>query len=90
MKQRFLMAMAMSAIVGGCTTPAREDGAYVSLLRDAMVEAARVADDPSGMPPRPCAPSRPGVPAKTVRSPADLPLPAASPTECDVGVAAWR
>ncbi len=48
MKQRFLMAMAMSAIVGGCTTPAREDGAYVSLLRDAMVEAARVAEDPSG------------------------------------------
>ena len=44
MKQRFLMALAMSAIVGGCTTPAREDGAYVSLLRDAMVEAARVAE----------------------------------------------
>ena len=43
MKQRFLMAMAMSAILGGCATPVPE-GAYVSLLRDAMVEAARVAE----------------------------------------------
>ena len=43
MKQRFLMAMAMSAIVGGCATPAPE-GVYVSLMRDAMVEAARVAE----------------------------------------------
>ena len=44
MRQRFLMAMAMSALVGGCATPAQEGGAYVSLMRDAMVEAARVAE----------------------------------------------
>ena len=43
MKQRFLMAMAMSAILGGCATPVPE-GSYVSLMRDAMVEAARVAE----------------------------------------------
>ncbi len=43
MKQRFLMALAMSAILGGCATPVPE-GAYVSLMRDAMVEAARVAE----------------------------------------------
>ena len=43
MKQRFLMALAMSAILGGCATPAQEGGAYVSLMRDAMTEAARVA-----------------------------------------------
>lgn len=47
MKQRILMALAMSAIVGGCATPAPE-GVYVSLLRDAMAEAARVAEEPSG------------------------------------------
>ena len=42
MKQRFLMALAMSAILGGCATPVPK-GAYVSLMRDAMTEAARVA-----------------------------------------------
>ena len=44
MKQRFLMAVAMSALVGGCATPAPEGGAYVSMMRDAMAEAARVAE----------------------------------------------
>ena len=43
MQQRFLMALAMYALVGGCATPAPEGGAYVSLMRDAMAEAARTA-----------------------------------------------
>ncbi len=42
--KRFLIAMAMYVIVGGCSTTAPEGGAYVSLMRDAMVEAARVAE----------------------------------------------